>query len=128
MGKRLREAHVLGATIRLKIRWPDFTTMTRQVSLKQATDQDQVIYSNGVVLFKRVYHAGQSVRLIGLGVSGIGPAIRQLNLWDQLPDLDASVPTERGIRLQTALDHIRERYGHNSVQRGIAHSTKETEN
>ncbi len=44
VGRRLRQAGIAGVTVRLKLRWPDFTTLSRQVTLPQPTDQDEEIF------------------------------------------------------------------------------------
>ena len=40
VGRQLRRNDMAGKTVKLKLRWPDFTTITRQVTLPSATDQD----------------------------------------------------------------------------------------
>ncbi len=46
VGKRLRQHHVTAKTIKLKIRWSDFQTLTRQVTIDIPTDQDYQIYQS----------------------------------------------------------------------------------
>jgi len=108
VGARLRKADLAGATIKLKIRWADFTTLTRQVTLSQPTAQE-AIYAQAVQLFEKVWTAGRPVRLIGLGVSGFGLP-RQLGLWE------AEGPESK--QLQQTLDDLRARFGDDSIQRG----------
>jgi DNA polymerase-4 len=110
VGARLREAGMAGATVRLKVRWPDFTTLTRQVRLPQPTDQDGEIYGAARGLFEKVWTPGRKIRLLGVGVSQLGDRIRQLGLFD------AAWQTDQ--RLLAALDAIRARYGHEAVRRG----------
>jgi DNA polymerase-4 len=110
VGHRLRKAGIAGATVKLKIRWPDFTTLTRQVTLSQPTDQDEEIYHLALDLLGKVRPAGKPVRLIGVGVSGLGALMRQLGLWD--------ADSEKSRRLQEALDAVRARYGEKAIQRG----------
>ncbi len=43
VARQLRRNNLAGKTIKLKIRWPDFTTLTRQTTLNDPTDQDDVI-------------------------------------------------------------------------------------
>ncbi len=109
VGARLREAG-LATTVRLKLRWPDFTTLTRQRRLPQLTDQDGEIYRTAVELFEGVWRPGRAVRLLGVGVSGLGPLIRQLDLFDRRWQEDA--------RLLQAVDAIRAKYGRQALQRG----------
>jgi len=110
VGQRLRAANLCGATIKLKIRWPDFTTLTRQQTLDHSTDQDQEIFTAVEELFNKVWQKGKPVRLIGVGVSGLGPPIRQLSLWDY--------DFEKERRLQEAVDILRQRFGSQVIQRG----------
>lgn len=110
VGERLREAGVAGTTVRLKLRWPDFKTITRQTAIEQPTDQDGEIYRAALGLFERAWSAGQAVRLIGVGVSHLGPKIRQLSLFDTQWQADE--------RLLAAIDSIRSRYGSGAVRRG----------
>lgn len=110
VGQRLREANLCGTTIKLKIRWPDFTTLTRQQTLDHSTNQDQEIFTAIEELFNTVWQKGKPVRLIGVGVSGLGPPIRQLSLWDY--------DSEKENRLQEAVDILRQRFGSQVIQRG----------
>ncbi len=82
VARQLRKNNLAGTTIKLKIRWPDFTTLTRQMTLSQPTDQSEEISKVALDLMRTVRKSGQAVRLIGVGVSGLGPPIRQLSLWD----------------------------------------------
>lgn len=107
---RLREEGLAGSSIKLKLRWPNFTTLTRQVTLSQASDQDNIIYNAVLELFESVWQNGKPVRLLGVGASNLGPAIRQLSLW--------ATPDDKEHRLLEAVDDIRIRYGSGIIQRG----------
>ena len=113
VGRRLRQADIAGTTVRIKLRWPDFTTLTRQVSLPQPTDQDEQIYTTALNLLSKVRAKGKAVRLIGVGVSGLGAPLRQLELW--------GAQAERSRRLQATLDELHEKYGKGSIHRGKGH-------
>jgi DNA polymerase-4 len=121
VGKRLRRSHLAGHTVKLKIRWPDFTTLSRQTTLSQATDDETVIYQVACQLFDRVWQSGQPVRLIGVGVSGLGPAVRQPTLWD--------LPSEREEKLDAAVRALRKRFGDDAIVRGsdLARAEAESE-
>ncbi len=107
---RLRSNSLEGSTVRIKIRWPDFSTHTRQVTLAQATCQDGVIFSTACGLFDSIWAPGRPVRLIGVGVSGLQTPFRQLPLWDSMD--------EKERRLLTAVDEVREKFGKTAIQRG----------
>lgn len=111
VGRSLRKSDVCGRTVKLKLRWQDFTTLTRQTTLTCPTDQDDEIYQAVLELFESVWIPSRPVRLLGVGVSHFDSTpTRQLSLWDERP-------TERE-RLQNALDSLRERYGSQSIRRG----------
>jgi len=118
VGKRLRQDALSGTTVKIKLRWPDFTTITRQSSFEIPVDQDLQIYQAAIGLFEKTWKPGQPVRLIGVGVSGLGLPIRQLSLWDRDVNIKTGQSTERERRLQEAIDELRERYGEAILQRG----------
>jgi DNA polymerase-4 len=109
VGRRLRKASLAGTTIQVKLRWADFTTITRQTTLPSPTNLDQQIYDTAVHLFIENWTRGRPVRLIGVGVSRLGPPARQLGLWDDKPQKEAN--------LLNAVDELRERYGRDIIQR-----------
>jgi DNA polymerase IV len=110
VARQLRRNNLAGRTIKLKIRWPDFTTLTRQATLNDPTDQEQLIARTALELMRIVRKPHQAVRLIGVGVSGLGAPIRQLGLWD--------MDNERSRRLQEAVDTLNEKYGKDMIHKG----------
>jgi DNA polymerase-4 len=113
LSRRLTKKHVQGTTIKIKLRWPDFTTITRQVTLNQPTNNGQKIYDTAKKLFLAEWNPGQAVRLIGVGVTGLGP--EQLYLWDyQYRKLDL----EAENKLNTAIVSLREKFGDDALQWG----------
>ena len=110
VGRRLRQSDLAGTTVKIKLRWPDFTTLTRQVTLSQPTDQDEEIHGTALRLLNKIRPKGKAVRLIGVGVSGLGSPVRQLELW--------GMDTERSRRLQAAIDELQNKFGSKIVQRG----------
>jgi nucleotidyltransferase/DNA polymerase involved in DNA repair len=55
IAQKLRREDLMGATIKLKIRWPDFTTPTRQLTLPQPTDEPEVIAEAALRLFHQIW-------------------------------------------------------------------------
>ncbi|HZM22255.1 MAG TPA: DNA polymerase IV [Anaerolineales bacterium] len=110
VARQLRKNALAGSTIKLKIRWPDFTTLTRQTTFNHRTDQEDEIAKAALDLMKSVRKPNQAVRLIGVGVSGLGQPIRQLGLWD--------MDHEKSRKLQEAVDGLREKYGDEVIHRG----------
>jgi DNA polymerase-4 len=110
VGRRLRSNDLAGTTVKLKIRWPDFTTLTRQTTLPSPTDQDALIASTALSLLKKTRKPGQAVRLIGVGVSGLGAPFHQLELW--------GTGSEKERRLQQVVDELQQKYGQRAITRG----------
>jgi DNA polymerase-4 len=114
VGRQLRTEGLRGSTVKVKLRWSDFTTLTRQVTLNRPTDQALDIYQAALALFDKTWDHKRPVRLVGVGVSNFGPVQRQLELWDVTPAPDAPVPQP----LQTALKQLQQRFGEQAVRRG----------
>lgn len=117
VGYRLRQEKICAETIRLKLRWPDFTTISRQVRLEKPTNQDTVIFSAVEKLFNQVWAGGRRVRLIGVGTSGFVQSSHQPGLWED--------PDNKEQRLLESLDKIREKFGEKAVLPGYRFRKKE---
>ncbi len=107
VGRELRGAGYAGRTVTLKLRFADFSTITRSHT-DDPTQDGLVIYRRVESLFARVT-LKQAVRLIGLSVSGLGPAGEgQLSLL--APD------AVRRERLARAVDRLATRFGDEVVR------------
>lgn len=113
----LRRKHVSGTTITLKLRWADFTTVTRQLTLSHPTDVVEEITAAARRLFDAVGTSGRPVRLIGVGVSGLQALPRQPSLWEAE---QVQAAAEKAERLRVALEQVQERFGATAVRRGTA--------
>ena len=111
VGRQARKAGLAGATVKIKLRWSDFSTLNRQLTLEQPTDRDGEIYAAAQQLFAQVWLPGRPVRLIGVGLSGFGQTKRQLDLWQ------AKGRGRHEGELASALDRLRDRYGEGSIRR-----------
>ena len=110
VGQRLRKKGLSGRTIRLKIRWPNFDTITRQLTLNQPTNHDSVIFSSSKDLFKNAWVEGKGVRLVGVGVSKLESDIYQLSLFNK--------DFEKEKMLLEAMDDLQERFGKEIIHKG----------
>lgn len=85
VANRLAEAGLMGKTITIKLRYSDFTTITRQVSSRFPTCSVEEIQSTALALLRRFREPGRRIRLIGIGLSNLEPegeeVPRQLRLF-----------------------------------------------
>jgi len=111
VGADLRQRSKQTRCITLKLRYADFTTITRSHTLRQTSDTDQTIFDTGEKLLKKALaQEKQPVRLIGIGVSNLTEPGRQLDM------LDSSA--QRLEQLNRAIDRIRKKYGFTAIQTG----------
>ena len=108
VGQRLRAGGWRARTVALKLRFPDFTTITRQHSLAAAVDADRHLAAAALHLLDESW-SGRPVRLLGVGGSALEDA-------GQLDLLDAAL--ERDSRLDRVLDALRDRFGEHAPRRG----------
>jgi len=111
VARRLRRDGAAGRVVQIKVRYPDFTTLTRRLTLPAATSDEDRIYRVARDLFDQVWNQGP-VRLLGVGVSSIRP--------DGGESFDLFTPAEcvdRKRRLSEAVDRIEERFGRGKVIR-----------
>ncbi|MFC1981930.1 DNA polymerase IV [Chloroflexota bacterium] len=111
VGADLRKGGKRAKCVTLKLRYADFTTITRSYTLPQTMDSDQVIFDTAAGLLNAELSQGkQSVRLIGIGVSNL------VGVGGQLAMLD--LPSRRQEQLTRAIDGIRNKYGFTAIQTG----------
>jgi DNA polymerase-4 len=106
---RLRRDSVCGKIVQLKLRYHDFRTLTRRVTLDAPTADAGAIYQAGRGLFHANWDRAP-VRLIGVGVGGIVPAG-----GETLELFSAPQEQDRRRRLVETIDRIEERFGHGKV-------------
>jgi DNA polymerase IV len=70
---RMRTARVAGRTVTLRVRFADFTTITRSRTLSEATDVTQQVYRTAADLFAALGLQRARVRLVGVRVEGLVP-------------------------------------------------------
>lgn len=115
VGRRLRKAGYYAATAQIKVRWKDFSTITRQRRLDPVCCDDITLRETAMELLKKEgLHS--PVRLIGFGVSGLRETADapQLDLF-QSPEKQTSKKREA---LSRAVDAVRSKFGKNSLRRG----------
>jgi DNA polymerase-4 len=110
-------------TITLKVRWSDFSTITRSQTLTQPVYDTEAVGAVADRLLRRVVAAapGRAVRLLGISAGNLEEPLRQLTMEPMAGSDAAGRQRRRAERRDAALDAIRRRFGPNALRRGPAH-------
>ncbi|AGG07123.1 DNA polymerase IV [Dehalococcoides mccartyi] len=111
--KRGKQARV----VQIKIRFADFTTLTRQKHLGQPASGNREIFQTALSLMNGILDSDrQTVRLLGVGISDFCGPEKQLEIDPAKARLE---------KLDASLDKIRQKYGFSSVQTGRTYRLKD---
>ena len=114
VAQRLRADGRLATGGRLKIRWKDFETFTRQRPFPAPTRIEDDLHTLAQALFHDIA-LEQPVRLIGFGVTGLveqDTTIRQLDLF-----AEPAQTNEKKEKIEKTVDQIRKKHGPSSIRR-----------
>jgi DNA polymerase-4 len=106
--RRLREANFHAGTVQLKLRYKDFTTITRAHTLAAPTQLDTEIFEHIRALFRKNWKKGTPVRLLGVQTSHFSAQPNQINLLE-------GNRHERWKNALAAADRLRDKFGESSV-------------
>lgn len=115
VARRLREHRLWTRTIQIKLRYSDFTTITRAHTLDEPTQLDNILLESVRALFERNWQAPRPIRLIGVHASGLGDPARQMGLL-------GGEERHKWERALAAADKLRDRFGETAV--GLAAAMK----
>jgi len=108
VGRRLREANLYARTIQLKLRYQDFTTITRAHTLPAASQLDGEIFEQARALFRKNWKPGRQVRLLGVQASSFESQPVQIDLLE-------GGRQRRWKDALAAADRLRDKFGESSV-------------
>lgn len=81
LSKDLKDRNILGRTISIKVRYDDFSTVSRSFTFPEATNNLREIYKKTIYLVKQV-PLDREIRLFGISMSNLqSDNIRQLDLF-----------------------------------------------
>jgi DNA polymerase IV len=108
VARRLREAGLHARTLQLKLRYKDFTTITRAHSLSSPTQLDTEIFEEIRALFRKNWRKGAQIRLLGVQTSSFEGQAEQGNLLED-------DRRKRWEQAMSAADKLRDKFGESSV-------------
>ncbi len=108
VGRRLRRLGLRGRTVQLKLRWSDFSTLTRADTHDPATESTLDIFHRARAKLRPLLarHPNRAVRLIGVSLTGFGEHPQRELFAD---------PAEADSELDRAADQIRDRFGEAAI-------------
>lgn len=111
--KTLRRRNQVAREVCIKVRFADFTTVQKQMTLKRSTASEEDLFTTARNMMYQLL-AGRLIRLVGVRVARLLPA---QNAQMQLQVTQA----DRQEQLHHRLDALQEKFGYTSVQWGITH-------
>jgi DNA polymerase-4 len=108
VARRLREQNFHARTLQLKLRYADFTTITRARTLEAPTQLDNEIFRQISRLFHDNWRKGAEVRLLGVQASSFGDFPEQGNLLRGAAD-------DKWKQALSAVDRVRDKFGESSI-------------
>ena len=106
----MRKKNLKGRTVHLKLRYDNFSTITRNKTLPIHTDSTEMIFDTILQLFKKNYQSGRKVRLIGAGMSGFDEEEgEQLSLFN--------TKRKSTTQLDKLQDQLSDRFGKKIISR-----------
>ena len=107
----LRKQGLKGFSVQLKVRYPDFSLVTRSTTLSSPTDQAMEIYQTALKLLNRTEAVPRKARLLGVGVSNL----RHRDESEQFSLFNSNrLKVERSTE---AVDQIRDKFGPQAIKR-----------
>ncbi len=120
LGSRLRRSRKFGKVLHLKVRFSNFQTLTRSLTLDNQTNVTQEIFDASIELFRNRVDRRLPIRLLGVGMSRFdNSSMRQQSLFDE-PE------HEQQSQLDEMSDQIRCKFGHDALARAsrLLHDTR----
>jgi DNA polymerase IV len=108
VGRRLREHGFYARTLQLKLRYRDFSTITRAHTLSSPTQLDTEIFEQIRALFRSNWKKNAQIRLLGVQASSFEERAGQGDLLDD-------GRRQRWQQAMSAADRLRDKFGESSV-------------
>ena len=126
LSKRLRKRNLLGHTVSIKVRYGDFTTVSRQKRLDTPSDHEHVFFETALLLWNKLMQDKTSKQLKGVTFMDPPGPIRLLGLT--VSGLDEEVPMQDSLfespqdetedKLASVLDSLESKFGETAVMSG----------
>ncbi len=113
---RLRKMNMKAKTVSIKLRFSDFSSITRQLTLAQSTQATETFMASALELFNREQWS-QKIRLVGFGVAKLSDETEE---DEQLSfDFMEELKPKESVEIDAALDKITDHFGKQAISRGF---------
>lgn len=99
-----------GKTVKLKLRYSDFTTITRNITLKESTNDDKVVFDAVKSIFLKAYTRRSSIRLLGVGLTQFTEAKEE--------PMSLFPADEKRTQVLSAVDKLKKKFGDDAIHTG----------
>lgn len=124
VARRLRKNGLVCRTLSLKLRRPDFSTLSRSTTFDRATDDTATLWREALRVFDAWASTGGagSLRLLGVHLSGLSPTSNGEAVGEQLALFAATADAAqaRRAKVDQATDAIAKRFGQAAIARARA--------
>ncbi|MBU4211100.1 MAG: hypothetical protein KKD33_00795, partial [Verrucomicrobia bacterium] len=118
VGGRLRKSGKLAGTAQIKLRFGDFSTITRQTTFPEALNSDRKLIACALALFERE-RVKRAIRLVGFGVSNLVAQDQAVPVQSELfAESSGRVQDGRNKNIDQAVDALRHSFGSDAIKRG----------
>ena len=113
VGARMRRQQVEAYTVQIQIKSPELKLISRQETLKTPTSSTKEIYQTAMNIAARSWDLKRPVRMLTVGCTNFAEpgAPQQISLFEE----ETSEKHDRQVKLETAVDAIRRRFGEGSI-------------
>lgn len=99
-----------GKTVKLKLRYSDFSTITRNITLKEPTNDDRIIFDAVKAIFLKAYTRKFPIRLLGVGLTQFSEAKEKT--------ISMFASDEKRTQVLNAVDKLRKKFGDDAIHTG----------
>ncbi|KAB2909769.1 MAG: DNA polymerase IV [Ignavibacteriales bacterium] len=108
--QQLRDENKMAGNIHIKLRYSDFSTITRACRVPPTVD-DRFVYETALNLLRKGYTRRVGVRLIGIGMSSLVEFHSQDSLFE--------TKEEKREKMMFAVNKIRDKFGFSAIELGV---------
>lgn len=110
VGHRLRHKMLKGRTLQIKIKYNDFSVITRSMTFNQPTDSTDYIFAKAFELLKG-NRGKKPIRLLGISLTNFESELtKQMSLFETEENTESKV--------DEMVDSVRDKFGYDAIKRG----------